>query len=96
MAGPMTNADRENMAAKTSSPTAGATQLPNFRCMWTSTGMDASSPSAPNSAVPPDPATSGRAGEQADVVQGMGQEPHHQADGPHNRVPESLGAVPGT
>src|SRR5664280_2075831 len=53
----MTNAESANMTAKTTSATAGASQVPNRRYSFSSNGTDAARPSTANSAVPPAPAT---------------------------------------
>ena len=57
IAGPMTNADIANIAVNTPSAIAGARQVPNRRRKRSSIGTDASSPTAPNRAVPPAPAS---------------------------------------
>lgn len=56
--GAITNADNTNITANTLSPMAGANQLAKRRFNLNSNGNEASRPTAPNSAVPPDPATS--------------------------------------
>jgi hypothetical protein len=57
MAGPMTNADNENITANTASPITGAHHVPNLRRSRSSNGTEAARPSMPNRAVPPVPVT---------------------------------------
>src|SRR6266496_6502252 len=56
MAGPMTNADTENITTNTARPMAGAHQEAKRRRSRSSIGTDRARPRIPNSAVPPAPA----------------------------------------
>ena len=57
IAGPITNADSENITAKIKSPMTGARQVPNRRRRRNRNGIEKINPNVPKSAVPPDPAT---------------------------------------
>ena len=58
IAGPITNDESENMAAKIASAIAGARQVPNLRRTRSRNGIEATKPIAANRAVPPAPASS--------------------------------------
>ena len=58
IAGPMTKAETANIRMKTTSATAGASQVPNRRYSLIRNGTDAARPMTPKRRVPPAPAIS--------------------------------------
>ena len=75
MPGPMTNAERENRAVKTTKAIAGARQVWNLRRNRRSSGIENSRPRAKNSRLPPVPVTSA-----APAIRPMRRYPQGDAD----------------